>query len=131
MFEYKKFFDYRSQEVTEKIESARLNDSKVFFQKKQQDFQYAPCPICGEHAFSDMSRFHNTYSVVRCSRCASVYVNPRPTQEMLSEYYNTAEYINILRDFYVERAKSPIGKTVVDSRTALVQQYIRTKQKKK
>lgn len=131
MFEYKKFFDYRSQETTEKIESARLNDSKVFFEKYKGDFQNAPCPICGAQASTDLSKFHNTYSVVRCSRCASAYVNPRPTQAMLSEYYNSAEYIKILRDFYVERAKSSVGKTVVDSRTTLVQKYIHAQPSKK
>lgn len=48
------------------------------------------CPACGNagrEAVFDKEGF--TYN--RCDRCASVFVSPRPTHDMLAEYYRTSK----------------------------------------
>ncbi len=49
--------------------------------------QYVNCNLCG----ADETRVittQNDYRVVQCSCCGLVYVNPRPTSEMLVKLYN-------------------------------------------
>ena len=58
--------------------------------ERKREFVPASCPAC------DASRFRKAfekyeYSYVVCLECATMYVDPRPTPEILEMYYSTSE----------------------------------------
>lgn len=44
------------------------------------------CPACGSHEGA-IALIRHGFSFVRCASCSSLYVNPRPTDDALSEMY--------------------------------------------
>lgn len=49
------------------------------------------CPICGNNEFTLILRkdtLDNYYNLVECHKCSLVFINPLPSQEDLSKYYN-------------------------------------------
>ncbi len=58
------------------------------------------CPICGNEDFKqllncvDYFLTKETFNLVSCKNCEFVFVNPRPSQNELSRYYDTPEYIS-------------------------------------
>ena len=58
------------------------------------------CPICDSHAFhtkmevNDYSISHENFTLETCSSCSFILTNPRPKNELLSEYYKSEEYIS-------------------------------------
>jgi SAM-dependent methyltransferase len=58
------------------------------------------CPLCGidktRHLFKKMDYLYKVssveYSVVSCKGCGLVYVNPRPTEEEIKDYYTDKFY---------------------------------------
>lgn len=42
------------------------------------------CPFCSSNDYEDWAQ-ENGYTAVRCTDCALIYVNPRPSQELISE----------------------------------------------
>ncbi len=59
--------------------------------------KYACCNLCGKDNTELVERAQEPYSVVKCSQCGLVYVNPRPSIEDLSTCY--------LEDYYSEWIK--------------------------
>lgn len=49
--------------------------------------QYVKCVICNAEKTSQIT-IQNNYSVVRCTNCGLVYLNPRPSKEALMKLYN-------------------------------------------
>lgn len=57
-------------------------------------FETVPCPLCGSPEHRQVRRIRDlrsnssdAYSLVRCSNCRHVFVNPRPKQEEILRYY--------------------------------------------
>ena len=61
-------------------------------------FVHVACPAC---AMDDCDFAFDKYGVdfVRCLACETMYVNPRPTSEMLDYYYSTSRYYKFWNDF--------------------------------
>jgi SAM-dependent methyltransferase len=73
-----------------------------------KDFEVIPCPICGSDdvirhlQVDDRLNFtsdpgilkpqDSTFTVVACQSCGFLYLNPRPTAEILPDYYRTEGY---------------------------------------
>lgn len=56
----------------------------------QDEFIDVPCPACGSRISNKaFEKYELTYVV--CSDCNTMYVNPRPTSEILDMYYATSE----------------------------------------
>ena len=53
-------------------------------------FVLVACPACGEHSFRKIFEKYGL-QYVKCSSCGTVYINPRPTPEMLDIYYSTSK----------------------------------------
>ncbi len=57
------------------------------------------CPICETKVFKDYisvgDRFNehedNQFNIVKCN-CGLIFLNPRPTEDQISQYYENAEY---------------------------------------
>lgn len=58
------------------------------------------CPLCqfSSHAnyliVDDHSISKESFALVQCNKCAFLYTNPRPTQEFMDKYYDSAQYIS-------------------------------------
>ena len=50
------------------------------------DFVRVPCPACN-HDQAEYAFDKNGLDYDRCTACGSVYLNPRPTQAMLEEFF--------------------------------------------
>lgn len=65
-----------------------FDQSELF--KKSAEFIYVNCPAC---CHSDYVKVFEKYSFtyVKCEKCETVYINPRPTADMLTEYYSSSQ----------------------------------------
>jgi 2-polyprenyl-3-methyl-5-hydroxy-6-metoxy-1,4-benzoquinol methylase len=88
---YTRFSENRTIEEGRKIFESRINDAKIIYDKFGLDFQYRPCPICGQDEYTNLEKFINRYDVCKCKICNSEYVNPVPGIDALSYYYNECE----------------------------------------
>jgi 2-polyprenyl-3-methyl-5-hydroxy-6-metoxy-1,4-benzoquinol methylase len=59
-------------------------------QAQASKFARVPCPACGEDRPRDaLKKFGFQY--VRCEGCRTLYMNPRPTPEVMATYYDASE----------------------------------------
>lgn len=60
----------------------------------------ASCQICGNNQFShklsciDYTVSRETFNLVSCNSCGFVFTNPRPNQDSIGKYYQSADYIS-------------------------------------
>lgn len=73
-------------------------------QKEQVVWEDVPCPLCGsEESIPELSvplsDYEKPCTLVRCSSCSMVYLNPRPTAETIGYFYP--------EDYVAYRSPSP------------------------
>jgi 2-polyprenyl-3-methyl-5-hydroxy-6-metoxy-1,4-benzoquinol methylase len=58
------------------------------------------CPVCSKNKFQsfisceDYTVSHETFQIVQCESCGFKFTNPRPTEESISKYYQSSDYIS-------------------------------------
>ena len=63
-----------------------------FLINKKKGFVDVPCPACGKVS-NNVEMQKNGFTYLECSNCSMLYISPRPTTEILSEFYpNSAQY---------------------------------------
>ena len=121
----------RTKDQAKTIYDQRIQDSREVFERFCADFYGRNCPVCGSDDCEDMQSFDGRYGVVRCSDCASLYVNPVPTYEALDYYYNQCE----CNKQFASLLRSRVGKrSVILSERAgfvisLIEEVIKNKQR--
>lgn len=72
-------------------EAARLmsGDSQEML-KFKAEFIEVPCPACEANEFC-FEFEKGGYDFVRCKKCETLFVNPRPTAQLLNEYYKNSK----------------------------------------
>jgi 2-polyprenyl-3-methyl-5-hydroxy-6-metoxy-1,4-benzoquinol methylase len=118
------FTQYRETEIGVAIEFARKNDAKLFWKKYHSEFQFRYCPGCASQRFHLLEKYLDLYPIVRCSHCTLVYSQLIPSVTMLDEYYQNAESIVLLNQFYASRNKNNI---VSSSRESQIVELIQKK----
>ena len=109
----KRFTESRTYEQAHAIAERRIADAiEIYdiYKKKEEDehrkyFVERPCPFCGEKEYKEEEKFHGRYGVARCKKCHSLYVNPCPTSELLTDYYNNYSCNEMLEEVYQKRAE--------------------------
>lgn len=81
--------DIRPQRLMAAQAALYLSDVRRLLER-QNEFVHVPCPACGSWVFEQAFEKYSL-SYVTCSSCATMYVNPRPTPEILEAYYATSE----------------------------------------
>lgn len=77
--------DIRPRCNDELAESARQKDID-FLIKRKENFIVVNCPACGvENTNVEMKK--NGFTYLECKNCSMLYISPRPTEEILSEFY--------------------------------------------
>jgi 2-polyprenyl-3-methyl-5-hydroxy-6-metoxy-1,4-benzoquinol methylase len=77
--------DIRPQDLLEENTKLLMQDIEGIL-KMKEDFVCISCPACGSQ---DSSKLFNKdgFAFERCDKCETVFTNPRPTKDHLSEYY--------------------------------------------
>ena len=118
---YTKFSENRTIEEGRKIFESRINDAKIIYDKFGLDFQYRPCPICGQDDYTNLEKFINRYDVCKCKFCNSEYVNPVPGIDALSYYYNECENNRLYSKLNFKRQKKDFR---LDSRIDFIKKFV-------
>lgn len=109
-----------------RIFEQRIIDAAQIYQKYQHEFVARPCPTCGHDDYDELEKFHGTYGVARCRRCAGTYVNPAPSLEALADYYNHCACNVMLQDLYKQRSRGKAN-LILDERVETIVSHIRSR----
>ena len=63
----------------------------------REGFVEVPCPACGDD-IPNLEFSKDGFEHVRCNSCDTLYISPRPTFDMLMDYYRTARSIKHWND---------------------------------
>ena len=80
----------RPADLHDKILLIREQNGVDYFLKNNTHFVDVGCPSCG-CIKNEVEFYKYGYSHIKCDECATLYVSPRPTEEMLFEYYSQYE----------------------------------------
>ncbi len=76
-------------------------------QKPKTELEYTNCDFCGENrtnifleAESEVNK--EKFTIVRCDNCGLIYLNPRPTKDIIGRYYPEDSYYSY-QDFTEKR----------------------------
>ena len=58
---------------------------------RKGEFVRMGCPVCGPSADATLWYMRDGFWYYRCTVCGTVYIDPRPTQALLDEYYTRSE----------------------------------------
>ena len=92
--------DIRSDKLFEEYLNITKQDIKKLFDFSA--FETIPCPACGNNHFHEEFEKDGFHYVV-CLDCGTLYANPRPTKEQLSEFYSRSDSWR----FFTEKFFSP------------------------
>jgi 2-polyprenyl-6-hydroxyphenyl methylase/3-demethylubiquinone-9 3-methyltransferase len=114
-----RFLNNRTYAEAVEIFEQRIHDATEVYKRFSGGFFTRACPVCGHAQHRSLEAFHDTYGVVACSACQSQFVNPTPSLEALSYYYNHCKCNLMLGELYRKRAADK-GNFVISERS----QYI-------
>jgi len=83
-----RFTTNRSIEDGLEIARQRISDSLYIFKNYKHSFIERECPCCGDDRSEEYDRFHDTYVIAKCLICGTLFINPCPGPDALSDYYS-------------------------------------------
>ena len=86
-YKYYNFSSNRSIVEAKKIFNQRIKDATYIYNKHGQNFKKRNCPVCNNNISNNIDFFHGMYGIDRCTKCTSLFVNPAPDINALSDYY--------------------------------------------
>lgn len=86
-YKYYSFAANRSSADAEKVYLQRIEDATYIYNKHHQNFTERNCPVCNSSRYTKKDTFHGMYGIDQCDICGSSFVNPAPSIEALSDYY--------------------------------------------
>lgn len=81
--------DIRPDELMEDQTKYFLEDLKWLIRQKG-NFVKVPCPACGSSSSKNVFT-KNNMDYMECLQCATIFINPRPTPEILESYYRNSK----------------------------------------
>jgi len=88
--------DIRPEIIMRENEKFYAKDVRQLLIHKDK-FKEIPCPAC-ESNDNNFTFVKKGFTFVTCAKCQTVFINPRPTLEMLAEYYTTSKSIKYWND---------------------------------
>ncbi len=80
--------DIRSEEFTSKVKALyKLDQASIL--KRQNEFTDVNCPACSADN-KDFFYERDGFNFMMCNGCETVFVSPRPSQELVIEHYKTS-----------------------------------------
>ena len=112
----------RTLNQAEQIYNQRILDAEEVFQKFSETFQIRHCPVCGDSKKRELTPFHDIYGVAECKTCLTQYVDPCPSLEALTYYYNECKSNGLFNDLVRNRHKS--GHNILSDRVNFILKLI-------
>lgn len=81
--------DIRPPELLSEFRRLSIRDAVTFFPPTSSR-EAIPCPACGEKAHRPAFT-KEAFSYLRCAKCLSLYVSPRPSEAALQRYFAESE----------------------------------------
>lgn len=119
-----KFSTNRSIEDGIKMSKQRVSDALYIYEKYKDEFIYRECPCCGGEKYIDFDKFHDTYNMVNCDRCKTVFINPCPNMDALDEYYSQSKTSKFNREMWAKRKKRTKAEYLFDDRIVQLKNII-------
>ena len=88
--------DIRPNEFRKELDRLQANDIKRILKYKKK-FLEVNCPAC-ENEQKHFCFKKKGFNFVKCKKCDTLFVSPRPTMDILEEYYSTSEHIKFFND---------------------------------
>jgi 2-polyprenyl-3-methyl-5-hydroxy-6-metoxy-1,4-benzoquinol methylase len=79
----------RPEILMRRKESCIAEDIRFLVAQKGK-WVYVDCPCCGRTEYTDFGA-KSGFSYVECNECKTVYTNPRPSEELLENFYATSQ----------------------------------------
>ena len=91
MFQQKNFCenDIRPDKLMERYGEYEQRDIE-WLKKRKGDYVAVPCPACDAHSYVELYQ-KSGMDFVRCNVCDTTYITPRPTVDIMSEFYTRCE----------------------------------------
>lgn len=89
--------------------------------KHKNEFVKVGCPACGKKS---NKKWGTKYSLnyVACNNCDTVFINPRPTPEILSEYYKNSKNYVFWNKFIFPRSEKARRENIFKPRVNLIKE---------
>jgi 2-polyprenyl-3-methyl-5-hydroxy-6-metoxy-1,4-benzoquinol methylase len=116
--------EIRPQEFMER--EAQLFDEGIRkLLELKEGFVWVPCPVCDNvNTKKKFEKSGQQFDI--CQSCQTVFINPRPTPEMLSQYYNDSEYYKYWNDFIFPSSEPNRREKIFKPRAQRLAQIIST-----
>lgn len=108
----------RTFDQANQIYQQRISDAQEIFTKFSRTFFSRDCPACGSSLKRDLPPFQNIYLVKACNSCLTQYVDPCPSLEALTYYYNECKCNALLGDLL--RSRHNTKNIILSERTEFV-----------
>jgi len=80
------------------LEEKAIKDDVQFLIDRKESFVDVLCPSCGtKNEKLEMTK--NGFNYVECSHCTMLYVSPRPTEKILSEFYPRSKLYEVFNTY--------------------------------
>lgn len=86
--------------LMDKLNLIRARDYVDFYLNHFSDFVAINCPSCNDHG--EINFYKYGYVHRKCKKCNTLYVSPRPSQELLFDYYSNYEAPKAWNDILIE-----------------------------
>ena len=109
----------RPSNMIKKMNQLRKDDMSIFNSKF---FITINCPSCNSRKYKFQFK-KSKFTFVECKKCLTLFVNPRPSAELLEKYYSSSKCMNYWAQIYQKTEKSRI-KNIFEPRLQLVQKVL-------
>lgn len=92
-----KEFDIRPEDLLKKMKPALEKDIN-FLKKRYHEFHESNCIACGSANYEFWAE-KDGFSYTRCSHCETVFMNPRPDENLLNDFYKNSENYKFWNDY--------------------------------
>lgn len=114
--------DIRPEQIFEEYLSLARKDADNFFRKAP--FYYGNCPACGISKSSFQFRKMG-FDYEECTNCGTLFVNPRPTAESFSRYYEDSPSVRFWATNFYKETEAKRREHLIRPKAALVKQYLK------
>jgi len=105
-------------------------NAKLHFQdvsqllKNKEEFEEISCPACESSSYQIVFE-KNSFTFVKCRKCETMFINPRPTLDMLVNFYKTSKSIKHWNKKIFPASESFRRKEIFTPRAKKVLNYVK------
>jgi 2-polyprenyl-3-methyl-5-hydroxy-6-metoxy-1,4-benzoquinol methylase len=115
--------DIRPLNLTEGNEQNIITD-RNFLLSRKEEWVLVSCPACGEEDTNNFG-IKDEIKYVVCNRCETVYINPRPSQSLLHEFYATSKSYAYWNKYIYPKTEDIRREKIFRPRVELLAEYLK------